>query len=102
MSGSCLLMLNVELRDQLSELKKCSIFSANYKIELRRNSIFRKRSKQLLIAKNRLNQLCFDHLIIKKFEFVSNFDIRISNFSIFGTPKVELRGFRKITSNVEH
>jgi hypothetical protein len=37
---------------QLSELKKCSIFSANYKIKLRRNSIFWKRSKQLLIAKN--------------------------------------------------
>ena len=43
---------HVKLLTQLSELKKCSIFSANYKIELRKNSIFRKRSKQLLIAKN--------------------------------------------------
>jgi len=29
-------------------------------------------------------------LNIRKFEFVSDFDIRISNFSTFGTPKVEL------------
>jgi hypothetical protein len=39
---------------------------------------------------NRLNQPCFGHLNIKKFEFVSDFDIRISNLSTFGTPKVEL------------
>jgi hypothetical protein len=60
---------------QLSELKKCSIFSANYKIELRKNSIFRKRSNKGINRQKLTGSPCFGHLNIRKFEFVSDFDI---------------------------
>ena len=53
-------------------------------------SSFQKTIRWLKSPENRLNQPCFGHLNIKKFEFVSDFDIRISDFSTFGTPKVEL------------
>ena len=78
------------LSTQLSELKKNvqyfqSVTESNCQcIQFSEND-----PRWLKSPENRLNQPCFGHLNIKKFGFVSDFDIRNSNFSTFGTPKVE-------------